>query len=55
MMETKISWCLLAIFLLIPASISGAQEEKKIRWIGYLAGSGSAPNQAFVQGMRDLG
>src|SRR5262249_16041830 len=23
--------------------------------IGYLAGSGSAPNQAFVQGMRDLG
>jgi putative ABC transport system substrate-binding protein len=28
---------------------------KKISWIGYLAGSGSAPNQAFVQGMRDLG
>ena len=32
-----------------------AQEGKKIFWIGYLAGSGSAPNQAFVQGMRDLG
>ena len=32
-----------------------AQEGKKIPWIGYLAGSGSAPNQAFVQGMRDLG
>jgi putative ABC transport system substrate-binding protein len=32
-----------------------AQEEKKISWIGYLAGSGSAPDAAFVQGMRDLG
>jgi putative tryptophan/tyrosine transport system substrate-binding protein len=34
---------------------AGAQEGKKIPWIGYLAGSGSAPNPAFVQGMRDLG
>jgi putative tryptophan/tyrosine transport system substrate-binding protein len=31
------------------------QEGKQISWIGYLAGSGSAPNQAFVQGMHDLG
>jgi len=38
--------------LCVPAE---AQEGKKIPWIGYLAGSGSAPNQAFVQGMRDLG
>jgi putative tryptophan/tyrosine transport system substrate-binding protein len=32
-----------------------AQEGKKIPWIGYLARSGSVPNQAFVQGMRELG
>ena len=32
-----------------------AQQPGKIPWIGYLAGSGSSPNQAFVQGMRDLG
>jgi putative ABC transport system substrate-binding protein len=32
-----------------------AQEERKIFWIGYLAGSGSSPNPAFVQGMLDLG
>ena len=32
-----------------------AQQPGKIPWIGYLTGSGSSPNQAFVQGMRDLG
>ena len=32
-----------------------AQQSGKIPWIGYLTGSGSSPNQAFVQGMRDLG
>jgi putative ABC transport system substrate-binding protein len=37
------------------AAVAQAQEGKKIPWIGYLAGSGSSPNQAFVQGMRDLG
>jgi putative ABC transport system substrate-binding protein len=55
MMKLKISWCLLATVLLATASPAEAQEGKKIPWIGYLAGSGSAPNQAFVQGMRDLG
>jgi putative ABC transport system substrate-binding protein len=55
MMKPKFPVCLLATALLTTASLSEAQEEKKIRWIGYLAGSGSAPNQAFVQGMRDLG
>jgi putative ABC transport system substrate-binding protein len=34
---------------------ASAQEGKKIFWIGYLAGAGSAPNRAFVQGMHDLG
>jgi putative tryptophan/tyrosine transport system substrate-binding protein len=55
MMKSKISWCLLATVLLATGSPTEAQEGKKIPWIGYLAGSGSAPNQAFVQGMRDLG
>jgi ABC-type uncharacterized transport system substrate-binding protein len=32
-----------------------AQEGKKIRWIGYLAGSGSGPAPAFIEGLRDLG
>jgi ABC-type uncharacterized transport system substrate-binding protein len=41
--------------LLALCSSAETQEGKKIPWIGYLAGSGSAPNQAFVQGMRDLG
>jgi putative ABC transport system substrate-binding protein len=54
-MKPKISWCLLATVLLATASPTEAQEGKKIAWVGYLAGSGSAPNQAFVQGMRDLG
>jgi ABC-type uncharacterized transport system substrate-binding protein len=54
-MKPKISCCLLATALLTTASLGESQEEKKIRWIGYLAGSGSSPNQAFVQGMRDLG
>jgi putative ABC transport system substrate-binding protein len=54
-MEAKISWCVVVIFLLTTAPVSEAQDGTKIRWIGYLAGSGSAPNQAFVQWMRDLG
>ena len=32
-----------------------AQQPKKNPWIGYLAGAGSSPNQAFVQGLRELG
>ena len=36
-------------------SSAQAQQPGKIPWVGYLAGSGSSPNQAFVQGMRDLG
>ena len=55
MMKPKISWWLLATILLATVPFAEAQEGRKIPWIGYLAGSGSAPNQAFVQGMRDLG
>ena len=32
-----------------------AQQPTKILWIGYLAGAGSGPSPAFVQGLRDLG
>ena len=32
-----------------------AQQSGKIPWIGYLADGGSSPNQAFLQGLRDLG
>ena len=54
-MKPKISSWLLAIVFLATLTFAEAQEGRKIPWIGYLAGSGSAPNQAFVQGMRDLG
>jgi putative ABC transport system substrate-binding protein len=46
---------LVAVALLNFAVITEAQQPGKIPWVGYLAGSGSSPNQAFVQGMRDLG
>src|SRR5215470_8356163 len=32
-----------------------AQQPGKIPWIGYLAGAGSGPSPAFIQGLRDLG
>jgi putative ABC transport system substrate-binding protein len=32
-----------------------AQQPTKISWIGYLAGAGSGPAPAFIQGLRDLG
>ena len=32
-----------------------AQQPGKISWIGYLAGTGSGPSPAFIQGLRDLG
>jgi putative ABC transport system substrate-binding protein len=54
MIGTILIW-LLATVLLAPAPPAEAQEGKKLVWIGYLAGAGSAPHQAFVQGMRDLG
>src|SRR5215813_6916969 len=55
MLSGKISVWLMAIVLLatIPAAV--AQEGKKTPWIGYLAGVGSGPSPAFIQGLRDLG
>jgi putative ABC transport system substrate-binding protein len=46
---------LLVGLTLSPASFAEAQQPKKIPWIGYLATAGSSPNEAFLQGMRDLG
>ena len=54
-MKNKITFLTLCAMLFALCLSAHAQEGKKIFWIGYLAGSGSAPNQAFVQGMRDLG
>jgi ABC-type uncharacterized transport system substrate-binding protein len=45
----------LCALLFVLRAAADAQEGRKIHWIGYMAGSGSSPNQAFVQGMRDLG
>jgi putative ABC transport system substrate-binding protein len=42
------------LFLAI-VDLAHAQQSGKIPWIGYLAGAGSSPNQAFIQGLRDLG
>jgi ABC-type uncharacterized transport system substrate-binding protein len=47
-----VALCALLFALNLPAL---AQQPGKISWIGYLTGSGSSPNQAFVEGMRDLG
>jgi putative ABC transport system substrate-binding protein len=41
--------------MLLALSFQAEAQQGKIPWIGYLAGGGSSPNQAFVQGMRDLG
>jgi putative ABC transport system substrate-binding protein len=36
-------------------AVAEAQQTGKVLWIGYLAGSGSGPSPAFLQGLRDLG
>jgi ABC-type uncharacterized transport system substrate-binding protein len=41
--------------LVMPGQVAEAQQARTMPLIGYLAGAGSSPNQAFMQGMRDLG
>src|SRR4030095_15825243 len=36
-------------------NLAEAQQPRKIPWIGYLAGAGSGPSPAFIEGLRDLG
>ena len=42
-------------FLFALSFASEAQQAGKIPWVGYLAGAGSGPSQAFIQGLRNLG
>src|SRR5215813_11698142 len=54
MRKTVISFALTALFSALCASAQ-AQQPKKVPRIGYLTSVGSAPNEAFLQGLRDLG
>ena len=55
MLSGKIAVWLMATVLLATIPCALAQEGKKTPWIGYLAGVGSGPSPAFIQGLRDLG
>jgi putative ABC transport system substrate-binding protein len=50
-----VSVCLLPGVLLLSICLAEAQQTGKVPRIGYLAGAGSAPSQAFLQGLWDLG
>ena len=54
-MTRKITVFALCAMLSALSGSVGAQQTGKIPWIGYLAGSGSGPAPAFLQGLRDLG
>src|SRR4030095_15004533 len=54
-MIRRINVCLLLTVLLFTFSPAQAQQPKKIPHIGYLTDVGSAPAEAFVQGLWDLG
>jgi putative tryptophan/tyrosine transport system substrate-binding protein len=54
-MKKKITGLALSALLFALCLSAEAQQPTKILWIGYLTGSGSSPNPAFVQGLRDLG
>jgi putative ABC transport system substrate-binding protein len=53
-MDKKIGLTLGALLFALCFPVD-AQQLEKIRWIGYLAGTGSCPSPAFIQGLRDLG
>src|SRR5215472_11736549 len=54
-MNPKLFLWLITSILLALIHSAEAQQPEKIHWIGLLTGSGSSPNQAFVQGLRELG
>ena len=54
-MKKAAATILVGVVLLALGVIANAQQTGKIPWIGYLADSGSSPNQAFLQALRDLG
>jgi putative tryptophan/tyrosine transport system substrate-binding protein len=45
----------IAVTVVLCGAVAQAQQPGKIPWIGYLAGAGSGPSPAFIQGLRDLG
>jgi ABC-type uncharacterized transport system substrate-binding protein len=47
--------CFALIALFHSLCVSAQAQPTKIPWIGYLAGSGSGPAPAFIEGLRDLG
>ena len=49
---TLLTLCAALFALCLPAH---AQQQAKIPRLGYLTGGDSSPNEAFVQGLRDLG
>ena len=53
-MKAKILVYALAL-IVITIHLADAQQTKKVPRIGYLTSVGSAPNEAFLQGLRDLG
>src|SRR5262245_53901403 len=55
MNKRKLGSFALSVMLFALGSSVEAQEGKKIPWIGYLAGIGSGPSPAFIQGLQDLG
>jgi putative ABC transport system substrate-binding protein len=54
-MKARILVYALPALILTTIHLAEAQQPKKIARIGYLTGVGSAPNEAFLQGLRDLG
>src|SRR5713226_3231368 len=54
----NLKWAGFLAILVVLAGCVGmadAQQQGKIPWIGYLAGAGSGPSPAFMQGLLDLG
>jgi putative ABC transport system substrate-binding protein len=51
----RVGLSLIAFVLVVSGAVAQAQQPEKISWIGYLAGTGSGPSPAFIQGLRDLG
>ena len=54
-MKAKILVYALPALILATIHLAEAQQPKKVPRIGYLTGVGSAPSEAFLQGLRDLG
>ena len=54
-MKKKVPALTLGVMLFALCVSASAQQARTMPLIGYLAGAGSSPHPAFVQGMRDLG